>query len=127
MKRLMPLIICLSVFLSSCAPRLTPCGIDYPLHVAYCKPSWGGNGYTMPLDQLEKYSCFSPSDFADLLRGVTKNIRICTIIDDSRNEAYCHDPKKGGYDTTVDKLHKYICLSDLDLATYERWYLENHS
>lgn len=119
------LLLFILLFLSSCAPRLTPCGLDYPNGKAYCSPSWGASGYTLSLIQIEKYTCFSPADFSDLLRGVTGNITVCAIVDATQNQAYCS--KNGsGKDTTVSALNQYFCLSSADLATYERWFLANH-
>lgn len=122
MKKLKLYAILSSLLISSCGfPKVTDCVVDYPINKAHCAPTSGPDGdYDLPLDQMEKYSCFYKDDFADLIRGVTGNLTVCVIVSYKENDVHCNAPS-GSIETTLSAIHKYNCLGPQDMADYKRW------
>lgn len=117
-------VICsLSLLLCSCGLRVDNCVVDYPVGKAHCSPTYGKKGYDLPLDQMEKFSCMSADDFAELLRLNTKNITVCTVVDFKEDDVHCSSPS-GALETTMAGIHKFSCFSPDDFAEIQR-YIKN--
>jgi hypothetical protein len=127
MKRVIPFAIC-SLILSACAPKITDCIINWPKQLAHCEAPNAHNNHDIPFDQMEKYTCFSPDDFADLLRGTAlSTLTTCTIVNVKEDDVHCSTPT-GEFETTLEGINKFSCLSPDDIDLYERWYEgQNHS
>jgi hypothetical protein len=126
MKKQTQFVIFSLVFLLwGCGPKVNLCVIDDPISLAHCHNLSSDLKYDQPLTSMEpigpnKWSCMSPDDFAEFLRGNAQNISLCTIVSVARDQVYCSTPV-GGLSTDIKSIHKFSCFITDDLARLTRY------
>jgi hypothetical protein len=115
------LAVLLAIFIAGCGPKVTHCVVDFPIRKAHCRDLDSDKKFDKPIEQMEKYSCLSPDDWAELMRGSGKNATLCTIRSAKEaGDVYCNTVN-GPVLTTLEGIHKFACYTADDLAELIRY------
>lgn len=113
-------LLALFLFLTSCGPKVTQCVINIPKGVANCRDLDNDKKFDKPFGEMDKWSCLSPDDMAELMRGNGKNSVVCAIVSAHDDHVYCTRGANGIH-TTLAAINKYTCFTADDLAYLIRY------